>query len=191
MIARGLVLVVVASGVAAVLAGAVYGGDEGVKTLAILLPLGTLTVIAASVLVQRRDRVGGLRRQMLLSGALVVGQLLVAVGLMAWVMLVSPMDVLFTLIVVGYSALLGLWAARGPSRAGWSRHRRGARGPDGRRRRVAPRPGETSAPTSSHSSAGTSRRPSSSSRTRSRRARPPTARGASSWSRCPTTCGPR
>jgi signal transduction histidine kinase len=109
---RGLALAAVAAAVAAVVAGAVYGGHAGRETLEILLPLGALTVVGARLLVLRRERAGGLRRQVLLSAALVVGQLLVAVGLFAWLMLVSHMDVLFTVIVVLYSCLLGLWAAR-------------------------------------------------------------------------------
>ena len=40
---------------------------------------------------------------MLLSSALIVGQLLVAVALFAWLMLVSHMDVLFTVLAVLYS----------------------------------------------------------------------------------------
>ncbi len=109
---RGLALAVVAAAAAAAVAAAVYGGSAGWETLEILLPLGVATVLGARLLVTRRERAGGLRRQVLLSAALVVGQLLVAVGLFAWLMLVSHMDVLFTLIVVAYSSLLGLWAAR-------------------------------------------------------------------------------
>jgi signal transduction histidine kinase len=108
---RGLALVVIAAAAGAGIAAAVYGTDAGRDTLEILLPLGAVTVLGARLLVARRERAGGLRRQVLLSAALVVGQLLVAVGLFAWLMLVSHMDVLFTVIVVVYSCLLGLWAA--------------------------------------------------------------------------------
>jgi signal transduction histidine kinase len=109
---RGLALAALAAAGAAAVAGGVYGASAGWETLAILLTLGLATVLAARLLLLRRERAGGLRRQVLLSAALVVGQLLVAVGLFAWLMLVSHMDVLFTLIVVGYSSLLGVWAAR-------------------------------------------------------------------------------
>jgi signal transduction histidine kinase len=109
---RGLALAAGAAAAAAGIAAAVYGGSAGWETLEILLPLGAATVLGARLLVLRRERAGGLRRQVLLAGALVVGQLLVAVALFAWLMLVSHMDVLFTLIVVAYSSLLGLWAAR-------------------------------------------------------------------------------
>lgn len=94
------------------MAGAVYGSSAARETVEILLPLGAVTVAAARLLVLRRERAGGLRRQVLLAAALVTGQLLIAVGLFAWLMLVSHMDVLFTVLVVAYSCLLGLWAAR-------------------------------------------------------------------------------
>src|SRR5204862_1960946 len=72
---------------------------------------GAATVVGARMLVHRRTWAGGLRRQVLLAGALVVGQLLAAVALFAWLMLVSHMDVLFTAVAVVYSCVLGLWAA--------------------------------------------------------------------------------
>jgi len=112
VIARGLALAGAAAAIGAAVAGAVYGGSAARETLAILLPLGAATVLATHALARRRDRVGGVSRQVLLSSLLVVGQLLVAVGLFAWLMLVSHMDVLFTVLAVLYSCLLGLWAAR-------------------------------------------------------------------------------
>jgi signal transduction histidine kinase len=110
--ARGLLLAGLAAAAAAAVAGAVYGSSAARETVEILLPLGAVTVGAARLLVLKRERAGGLRRQVLLAAALVTGQLLVAVGLFAWLMLVSHMDVLFTILVVAYSSLLGLWAAR-------------------------------------------------------------------------------
>ena len=109
--ARGMALAAAAAAVAAGVAGTVYGHTAGRETLAILAPLGLLTVAATYALVRYRDRVGSLRRQVLLSAALRVGQLIAAVALFAWLMLVSHMDVLFTVLAVAYSSLLGLWAA--------------------------------------------------------------------------------
>ena len=109
--ARGMALAAAAAAVAAGVAGTVYGHTAGRETLAILAPLGLLTVAATYALVRYRDRVGSLRRQVLLSAALIVGQLIAAVALFAWLMLVSHMDVLFTVLAVAYSSLLGLWAA--------------------------------------------------------------------------------
>ena len=112
MTVRGLALALAGAAAAAAVAAAAYGDAAARETLEILVPVGTLTVLAARTLVVRRERAGGLRRQVLLSVSLVVGQLLVAVTLFAWLMLVSHMDVLFTLLVVAYSCLIGLWAAR-------------------------------------------------------------------------------
>jgi signal transduction histidine kinase len=112
MTARGLALAVAASCAAAAIAGATYGRSAALETLAILVPLGVVTVLAARTLIVRRELAAGLRRQVLAWAALVVGQLLVAVALFAWLMLVSHMDVLFTVLVVVYGSLIGLWAAR-------------------------------------------------------------------------------
>jgi signal transduction histidine kinase len=109
---RGLALVLASSGGAAAIAGGTYGRSAALETLAILVPLGVLTVLATRQLIARRASAGGLRRQVFAWNALVVGQLLAAVGLLAWLMLVSPMDVLFTVIVVVYASLVGLWSAR-------------------------------------------------------------------------------
>jgi signal transduction histidine kinase len=112
VIVRGLALAALAAAAATAVAGAVYGSHAGRETLEILLPLGALTVVGTRLLIARRERAGRLRRQVLVAAALVVGQLLVAVGLLAWLMLVSHMDALFTVMVVIYSSLLGIWAAR-------------------------------------------------------------------------------
>jgi len=108
---RGLLLALAAAAVAAGVAGVVYGHKAGRETVAILAPLGLVTVAATYALIRNRERVGSLRRQVLVSGAVIVGQLLIAVALFDWLMLVSHMDVLFTVVAVVYSSLLGLWAA--------------------------------------------------------------------------------
>jgi signal transduction histidine kinase len=108
---RGLLLAFAAAAVAALVAGNVYGATAGRETIAILAPLGLVTVAATYALIRQRDRLGGLRRQLLVGGAVILGQLLVAVALFDWLMLVSHMDVLFTVVAVAYSSLLGLWAA--------------------------------------------------------------------------------
>jgi signal transduction histidine kinase len=112
VIARGIALAVVAALAGAAVAALAYGDPAGRETLEILVPLGAVTVLATHALIRRRERLGGLRRQVLISGALIIGQLLAAVSLFAWLMLVSHMDVLFTVLAVAYASLLGLWAAR-------------------------------------------------------------------------------
>src|SRR3954447_1360115 len=73
---RGLVLAFAAAAVAAGVAGTVYGHTAGRETLAILAPLGLLTVAPTYALIRNRERLGGLRRQVLVSSAVIVGQLL-------------------------------------------------------------------------------------------------------------------
>ena len=60
----------------AAVAALAYGGSAGRETLEILVPLGAVTVVATHALIQRRERLGGLRRQVLIAGALIIGQLL-------------------------------------------------------------------------------------------------------------------
>ncbi|HWV85634.1 MAG TPA: HAMP domain-containing sensor histidine kinase [Capillimicrobium sp.] len=110
MIARGLALVVAATGAAIAIAGAAYGGEAAWLTLATLLPLGLATVVGVRVLARARGRLGGLRRQLLAAGALIVVQLLAGVLAFAAFMLVSAHDVLFVVMVAVYAALLGAWA---------------------------------------------------------------------------------
>lgn len=110
MIGRGLLLVSVATAAAVAIAGAAYGGEAAWLTVVTLLPLGLATVVAVRVLARARARLGGLRRQLLAAGALIVVELLAGVLLFAAFMLVSAHDVLFVVMVAVYAALLGAWA---------------------------------------------------------------------------------
>jgi len=101
---------------AATVCGAVYGASAGWGVLEMLVPLGLLTVGCAELLLARRARLGGLRRQLTLGGAIVVGQLLIAVALFVRVMFVSAHDALLTALVVLYAGAVGLWAARAQAR---------------------------------------------------------------------------
>ena len=96
--------------------GAVYGASAGWGVLEMLVPLGLLTVGCAELLLARRARLGGPRRQLTLGGAIVVGQLLIAVALFVRVMFVSAHDALLTALVVLYAGAVGLWAARSQAR---------------------------------------------------------------------------
>jgi signal transduction histidine kinase len=97
---------------ATALAGIVYGGHAAVVTLAVLAPLGVLTVAAARQVAVSRVRIGGLRRQVVLVGVLAVGQLMLAVALFARLMFVSNHDAFFMVLVVAYASLLALCAGR-------------------------------------------------------------------------------
>jgi signal transduction histidine kinase len=98
--------------VATALAGVIYGGHAAVVTIAVLAPLGLLTVAGARQVAVSRVRVGGLRRQLALVGLLAVGQLMLAVALFARLMFVSNHDAFFMIVVVAYASLLALWAGR-------------------------------------------------------------------------------
>ncbi|MEJ7797393.1 MAG: HAMP domain-containing sensor histidine kinase [Solirubrobacteraceae bacterium] len=91
---------------------AVYDLDGAILTFALLATLGAATVAATRVLLARRERLGGLRRQALVTAALTFGPLVIALALFVALMFVSAHDALLTAAVGTYSALLGLWAGR-------------------------------------------------------------------------------
>ncbi len=112
---RLLLSVAVAVGGAAVAAGAAaipYGGHAAQVTFWLLAPLGLLAAAATHVLVALRARVGGLRRQATIVGAIVVALLAATVVVMVEEMFVSGHDALFAALLAGYAAAVGLWATR-------------------------------------------------------------------------------
>jgi signal transduction histidine kinase len=111
-LARGVAL---ALGCALLVAGAVLAAhdlDGAIVTFALLAALGIATVGATWALLAHRERLGGLRRQALVTAALAFGPLAVALALFVQLMFVSAHDALLTASVGAYSALLGLWAGR-------------------------------------------------------------------------------
>ncbi len=115
---RGGTVVALGSALAAaVVCGALYGASAGWGVLALLVPLGLVTVGCAHLLLAQRRRLGGLRRQLTLGGAIVVGQLLIAVALFVRVMFVSAHDAVLTALVVVYAGAVGVWAARAQAHA--------------------------------------------------------------------------
>jgi signal transduction histidine kinase len=108
-----------AVGCALLVAGVVLAGydlDGALVTFAILAGVGLATVAVTHALLVRRARLGGLRRQAVILGALAFGPLVVALVLFMELMFLSGHDALLTAIAVLYSALLGLWAGRQLSR---------------------------------------------------------------------------
>jgi signal transduction histidine kinase len=106
-----------ATAVAALVAAAAlvgYGGHAGWVTLAIVAPLGWLTVLAAD----RLSRLRGLRRRFA-AVTLVSAVLLAAtVALFVALMFVSSHDAFMTVLLVAYAAALAWWtASRGGRRA--------------------------------------------------------------------------
>jgi signal transduction histidine kinase len=109
---RGVAL---ALGCALLVAGAVlvvYDLAGAIVTFALLSALGIATVGATWALLAHRRRLGGLRRQALITAALAFGPLAIALALFVQLMFVSTHDALLTASVGTYSALLGLWAGR-------------------------------------------------------------------------------
>ena len=88
----------------------VYGTHAALVTLAIVAPLGIVTVLAGERLAARRS--GGLRRQFGAVAALAALQLAIAVGLFVALMFVSRHDALMTVLLAAYAAALALWTAR-------------------------------------------------------------------------------
>jgi signal transduction histidine kinase len=91
---------------------AVYDVHGAIVTFAILAPLGIATVAATRALLARRERLGSLRRQALITAALAFGPLAVTLALFVQLMFVSAHDALLTASMGVYGALLGLWATR-------------------------------------------------------------------------------
>jgi signal transduction histidine kinase len=91
---------------------AVYGARVALETLAILAPLGALTVVAVHLLLRASPRLTSVRRRFAIVCLLGAAQLAVAVTLFWRLMFVSAMDALFTVLVTTYAAVLGVWAAR-------------------------------------------------------------------------------
>ncbi len=108
-------------GIALALAGALLTGvavlavddvQAALLTMLILAPTGVATVAAAHAVLMRRARLGGLRRQAVVTGGLAFGPLAVTLLLFVELMFVNGHDAYFAALVGAYAALLGLWAGR-------------------------------------------------------------------------------
>jgi signal transduction histidine kinase len=103
--ATGLALLVAAA------AWAGYGTHAAWVTLAIVAPLGWLTVLATDRLIARRARLGGLRRQFAAVGLVSVAMLAAGVAAFVALMFVTRHDAFFTILLAAYAAALALWAS--------------------------------------------------------------------------------
>ena len=108
----GLALALALALLAAAVVYMSYDAAGAISTVVILGALGLGTVLATHALVIHRERVGGLRRQAALLGALVAGQLAVGVGVFVALMFLSTHDAVLTVLVAAYASTLGLWAAQ-------------------------------------------------------------------------------
>ena len=93
-----------------------YGSHAGWTCLVILAPVGLLTVLVVERFLAVRSRLGGMRRQLAVGGAIVVGQLLLAAGLFVALMTHSAPDALFTAVLALYAGIVGAWSARAITR---------------------------------------------------------------------------
>jgi signal transduction histidine kinase len=107
---RSLLVALAASAVASLVLALAIGGDAAWSTIVWFVPLGVLTVLAAHVLVARRRGLGGLRRQFAAVAVLVVVQGAVVVAVFIDRMFLSAHDAALAAVVVGWAAVLGLWA---------------------------------------------------------------------------------
>lgn len=89
------------------LVGVVYDWHGARLTAEILVPVGAATALLAGALVRRRDRLGGLRRQLALGGALALAPLLLGTGLFTALMFVNAHDAFLTGLLAVYATLLG------------------------------------------------------------------------------------
>ena len=88
-----------------------YGVHAAALTLAIVAPLGWLTVLSTDRLVVHRARLGGLRRQFAAVGLVSAVLLAAGVGLFVVLMFVSGHDAFLTALLAAYAAALAVWAA--------------------------------------------------------------------------------
>jgi signal transduction histidine kinase len=103
----GLAAALAGAAVAAVAAWVAYDFHAAWLTFVLLAPLGCATVLLAGWLLRRRT---GVRRQVVLVGALVAAQALITIALFVALMFVSSHDALFTVLAAAYCAALGVWA---------------------------------------------------------------------------------
>jgi len=112
----GTTLVGLASVLSAALAASLvcllaYGAHAGWTSLEVLGPIGLLSVLVVEGFLATRARVGGIRRQLSLGGAIVVAQLLVATILYVVLMISAGQDALFTIVLAVYAGVVGAWGA--------------------------------------------------------------------------------
>jgi signal transduction histidine kinase len=108
----GLTFAVASVVAATVLSWLVYGRHAGFLTVVTLGPIGFATVAITILVRGSRRTLGGVRRQFSITAALVVAQLVLAVGLFCVMMFVSAHDAFFTGLVAFFAATTGLWSAR-------------------------------------------------------------------------------
>src|SRR5271168_1502398 len=108
----GVVSVLAAALLASLVCFLADGAHAGWTCLAILGPVGLLSVLVLERFLATRARIGGIRRQLSLGGVIVVSQLLLATVLFVALMTSSAQDALFTIVLATYAGVVGTWGAR-------------------------------------------------------------------------------
>jgi signal transduction histidine kinase len=111
-LARGLLLPTLVAVAVSGAALAAHGRDAALATLAILAPLGWLTVAVTDRLTAHRRRLGSLRHQFSALAAIAAAQVAVAVALFGALMFVSTHDAFFTILVAAYAVAIALCVAQ-------------------------------------------------------------------------------
>ncbi len=109
---RSLALAVASAAVAAGLVGLAHDAAAVPVTFALLVGLGAGGLLVAHAAAARRRRLGGLSRQFALAVAIAVGQVLVAVVVVAALMFVSGHDAVLITIIVAFAGLIACRAAQ-------------------------------------------------------------------------------
>ncbi|HST42100.1 MAG TPA: HAMP domain-containing sensor histidine kinase [Conexibacter sp.] len=89
------------------LVGVVYDWHGALTTAEILVPVGAATALLAGILVRRRARLGGLRRQLALGAVLALAPLLLGTALFTAVMFLNAHDAFLTALLAIYATALG------------------------------------------------------------------------------------
>ncbi len=105
-------VIVVGAAVAFAVVAAGLGLKPAAETAIMLGVLGAAGLLAAELVVRRRDRIGPVRRQLVAMVAIAVGQLLAIVVAFALLMFVSAEDAVLIMLAVAFSAAVGIRAAQ-------------------------------------------------------------------------------
>jgi signal transduction histidine kinase len=112
MRARSALLVAAAAAAAAGAVGAGYGAEAGAITLGLLVALGGAALAVAHAAAARRRRLGPLSRQFGAAVGIAVGQMLLAVAVVAALMFVSEHDALLMIAIVAFAGVVAARAAQ-------------------------------------------------------------------------------
>ncbi len=108
--ARSALLLATAAAVGGVAMGAAYDARDGFIMAGLLLLTGAPVLALTHWFVHRRPRIGSLRRQLALGTGGAIGLALLATGVVATLMFVSPHDAFTLALLLGFAAVLAGWA---------------------------------------------------------------------------------